>query len=370
VSDNRISNLAKILVEYCIDVQPGDRVALMASTLASPLMLELQREVLRAGGHPHTQLSIPGSNYIFFTEANEAQLEYVSPVAELYLTEFEGLIQLASQANTKELSNIEPSRQAIQAKAIAPLMKAYMERTAEKKSKWAISMFPTPALAQDAEMSLAEFENFVYAATYADCDDPVGEWKRIHNEQQKIVDWLKGKQEVVVEGPNAELKMSIEGRNFINADGVDNMPSGEIFTSPVEDSMNGWIRFTYPAVERGREVAGVELKIENGKAIEATAEKNEEFLKAMLEVDEGASIVGEFAIGTNERIDRFTKNILFDEKIGGTIHLALGAGFKEIGGTNESGLHWDMICDMKDGGRIIVDGELFYDSGKFVIDLD
>ena len=370
MADQRISNLAKILVKYCIDVQPGDRVALMASTPASPLMLELQREVLRAGGHPHTRLSIPGSSYIFFTEASEEQLEYVSPVTMMYLQDFEGLIQIYSQANTKELSNIDPSRQALQAKAMAPLMKAYMDRAANKEIKWAISIFPTAALAQDAEMSLTEFEDFVYAANYADRDDPVAEWKRIHEEQQKLVDWLKGKKEIVVEGPNAELKMSIEGRDFINADGVDNMPSGEIFTSPVEDSMQGWIRFSYPAIEGGREVTGVELKIEAGKVIEATAEKNEQFLKAMLEVDEGAPVVGEFAIGTNKNIDRFTKNILFDEKLGGTIHLALGAGFKEIGGTNESGLHWDMICDMKDGGKILVDGELFYDSGEFVIDLE
>jgi aminopeptidase len=367
VTDKRISNLARTLVEYCVDVQPGDRVALVASTLASPLILELQRHVLRAGGHPHTRLYIPGSNYIYFTEASEEQLQYISPVTKMYLEEFEGLIQVYSQANTKELSNIDPSRQALQAKAMAPLMKTYMDRAAEKQIKWALSIFPTNALAQDAEMSRAEFEDFVYAATYADTDDPVGAWQRIHAEQQVLVDWLKGKQELIVTGPNAELKMSIEGRDFINSDGVDNMPSGEIFTSPVEDTMEGWIRFTYPAIEGGREVTGVELKIEGGKVVEAHAEKNEEFLKAMLEVDEGASIVGEFAIGTNKQINRFTKNILFDEKLGGTIHLALGAGFKEIGGTNESGVHWDMICDMKAGGKIVVDGELFYDSGEFVI---
>jgi aminopeptidase len=325
--------------------------------------------VLRAGGHPHTRLNLPGSNYIFYTEANDDQLNYVSPVTKMYFEEFEGLIQIYSQANTKELSNINPERQAMQAKAIAPLMKAYMDRAAKKQIKWAISLFPTAALAQDAEMSLAEYEDFDYAATYADSDDPVGAWKRIHDEQQKLVDWLHGRKEVVVDGPNVELTMSIEGRDFINADGVDNMPSGEIFTSPVEDSMEGWIRFTYPAIEGGREVTGVELKIEGGKVVEASAEKNEEFLKAMLEVDEGASIVGEFAIGTNHQINRFTKNILFDEKLGGTIHIALGAGFKEVGGTNESGVHWDMICDMKEGGKIIVDGDLFYDSGEFVVDV-
>lgn len=369
MTDKRISNLARILVNYCVDVQPGDRVVLMASTLASPLVLELQREVLRAGGHPHTRLTIPGSSYIYYTEASDEQLQYISPVTEMYMGEFEGLIQVYSQANTKELSNVDPERQAISARAMAPLMKRYMEREAAKEVKWALSLFPTAALAQDAEMSLSKFEDFVYAATYADSDDPVGAWRRIAEEQQKLIDWLKGKHEVIVDAPNAELKLSIEGRDFINGDGTDNMPSGEIFTSPVEDSTEGWIRFTYPAVEQGREVTGVELQIEAGTVIEARAEKNEDFLKAMLDVDKGASMVGEFAMGTNKKIDRFTRNILFDEKLGGTIHLALGAGFKEIGGTNESGLHWDMICDMKDGGKILVDGELFYDSGEFVINL-
>lgn len=181
------------------------------------------------------------------------------------------------------------------------------------------------------------------------------------------MDWLSGKDEVVVKGPNVDLKLSIKGRNFINSDGKTNMPSGEIFTGPVEDSVEGWVRFTYPAIRLGREVEGIELKFEKGKVVEATAEKNEPFLLEMLEVDEGARYVGEFAIGTNKRINRFIKNMLFDEKTGGTIHMALGAGYPQTGSVNKSGIHWDMICDMRDGGQIYVDGELFYEAGEFKI---
>jgi aminopeptidase len=286
---------------------------------------------------------------------------------KLAFEEFECLASLYGLANTKALTRIDPAKQGRVAKAQADLMKRYMERAATGELKWVVTMFPTNAHAQDAEMSLAEFEDYIYSTMFVDTDDPVKEWRKIYDEQQRYVDWLSGKDELVVKGPNVDLTLSIKDRGFINADGVDNMPSGEIFTSPVEDSVNGWIRFTYPAIEMGREVEGIELKIEKGKVVEATAEKNEAFLLEMLDVDEGARYVGEFAIGTNKRINRFIKNILYDEKIGGTIHMALGAGFEEIGGKNKSGIHWDMICDMRDGGQIFVDGELFYESGEFKV---
>jgi aminopeptidase len=230
-----------------------------------------------------------------------------------------------------------------------------------------VAIFPTQAYAQDAEMSLAEFEDYVYSTTYADAEDPVAMWQKIHDEQQRLVDWLAGKKHVEVKGPDIDLKLSIEGRTFENADGEKNMPSGEIFTSPVEDSANGWVRFTYPAVSSGREVEGIELHFEDGKVVEASAKKNQDFLLRMLDTDPGARYLGEFAVGTNKKINRFIKNILFDEKIGGTIHMAVGYGFPETGSVNESAIHWDMICDMRDGGQIFVDGELIYESGEFKI---
>ncbi len=367
MADYRVENQAKIIVEYCLSVKPKDRVAVIGSTLAEPLMLAMQREVYRAGGYPHLIATFPGADYIRFSEANDNQLEYVSPIMKMAFEEFECLASLYSMANTRALTNIDPAKQGRVVKAQAEIMKRYMERAATGELKWAVTMFPTNAHAQDAEMSLAEFEDYVYSTMYADTDDPVKEWRRIHDEQQHYVAWLSGKKKLVVKGPNVDLTLSIKDRAFINADGVDNMPSGEIFTSPIEDSTEGWIRFTYPAIEMGRQVEGIELKIEKGKVVKATAKKNEAFLLEMLEVDKGARYVGEFAIGTNKRINRFIKNILYDEKIGGTIHMALGAGFEEIGGKNKSGIHWDMICDMRDGGQIFVDGELFYESGEFKV---
>lgn len=217
-------------------------------------------------------------------------------------------------------------------------------------------------------MSLREYEDFVYSACFCDQEDPVARWQEVHERQERLIAWLKGKREVRISGPNADLTLSIEGRTFINSDGHHNMPCGEIFTAPVEDSARGWVRFTYPAITGGREVEGIELWFEDGRVVRATARKNEEYLLQMLEADPGARYLGEFAIGTNYNIRRFTKNILFDEKIGGSFHLALGAGYPETGSRNESAIHWDMICDMRDGGEIWVDGELFYRNGEFVVE--
>jgi aminopeptidase len=214
-------------------------------------------------------------------------------------------------------------------------------------------------------MSLSEFEDFVYSATFADQPDPIQLWRNLEANQQKYVDWLKGKRDVHVVGPNCDLKLSIAERTFINSSGTHNMPSGEIFTGPVEDSVNGWVRFTYPAIRHGRSVEGVTLKFENGRIVDATATKNEEFLLSQLNIDAGARYLGEFAIGTNFGITRFTGNILFDEKIGGTIHMAAGRGYPETGSKNESAIHWDFICDMRTDSQIVVDGDLLYKDGQF-----
>jgi aminopeptidase len=228
------------------------------------------------------------------------------------------------------------------------------------------TQFPTNANAQDAEMSLREYEDFVYGACLPDMDDPVGYWHRFSGWQEKIVKWLKGKEKVHVIGPETDLRLSIAGRGFINCDGRRNMPDGEVFTSPVEDSVEGQVYFSYPAIYQGREVTGVRLWLENGRVVKATAEKSEDFLLQTLDTDEGSRYVGEFAIGTNEGITRFTRSILFDEKINGSFHMALGRGFPGAGGKNESAIHWDMVCDLRDGGEIWVDDELLYKDGRLV----
>jgi aminopeptidase len=265
------------------------------------------------------------------------------------------------------LSAIDPSRQQIAQVAQSELMGVYMERSAAGELRWVGTLYPTNAHAQEADMSLEAFENFVFRACHADKEDPVAEWLAVRAVQQQLVDWLLGKEIVTVKGPNVDLQLSIAGRTFINSDGKRNMPSGEIFTGPVEESANGWVRFSYPAIVAGREVSGVELRFEDGNVVEAKAQKNEEFLLKTLDTDAGARYLGEFAVGTNYAIDRFTKSILYDEKIGGTIHMALGRGYPETGSKNVSAIHWDMICDMRDGGQIWVDDELFYDSGEFVV---
>jgi aminopeptidase len=365
--DVRTERLAKLLVGYSVDVQPGESVAIMASPLAADLVRGIYEQILRQGGHPLVYLELPGVNEIFFRCANEAQLKHINPVEEMVIAEFDALIKIRSAANTRELSEIDPQRQTIHSKARAPLLRRYMERGATGDLKWSSTLFPTAAYALEADMSLRDYEAFVYGACFCDREDPIAAWQEVHDKQARVIDWLEGKKDVKVAGPNADLTLSIAGRTFINSDGHHNMPSGEVYTGPVEDSANGWVRYTYPAVTGGRVVEGIELWFEDGEVVKATAKKNETYLHQMLETDEGARYLGEFAIGTNFGIQRFTKQILFDEKIGGSFHTAVGAGYPETGSQNRSAIHWDMICDMREGGEIWIDGELFYQNGKFVI---
>ena len=365
--DIRTERLAHVLVDYSVNVQPGDRVAIMSEPQAASLVRAVFERVLERGGHPITTVSLPGLDEIFYRRANDAQLTFVDPVRKMVIEEFEALISIRAATNTRALSGIDPARQAQHSKAMASLLQRYMERGASGELKWCGTLFPTPAYAQEADMSLREYEEFVYGTCFCDKEDPVAEWERVHDEQQLVIDWLKGKNRVEVSGPNADLNLSIAGRTFINSDGHHNMPSGEVFTGPVEDSANGWVRFTYPAITGGRVVEGIELWFEDGKVVKATAQKNEDYLLQMLDTDERSRYLGEFAIGTNYGIKKFTKNILFDEKIGGSFHMAVGAGYPETGSINRSSIHWDMICDMRDGGEIRVDGELLYKNGQFVI---
>ena len=254
-------------------------------------------------------------------------------------------------------------------RANEPITRIFMDRSASGALKWSVALFPTQAHAQDAEMSLTEYEDFVFNACMPDPVDPVGYWRRIHKQQQKICDWLLDKENVHLKGTDIDLTLSIKGRKFVNCACEKNVPDGEIFTGPVENSVNGTVCFSYPAIYAGREVEGVRLWFENGRVIKATATKNEDFLLKTLDTDEGSRFVGEFAIGTNEGITQFTREILFDEKIGGSFHLALGSGYPETGSVNRSAIHWDMICDLRSGGEIWVDETLLYKNGKFVLDL-
>ncbi len=367
VSDPRIEKLATVLVNYCTSVQPGDWVVVRSDVVALPLVEAVVDQIARAGGNPTVLLNSDGLDEAFLRAAGPEQLSWLSPLDELMAEQVDVRIAIHAASNTRALSGVDPQQQQIYQKARRKFSQRYMQRSAEGTHRWTLTNFPCQAFAQEADMSLRDYEQFVYAATYTDQPDPVACWQQVHDTQQRLVEWLAGKEQVVVRGPNVDLTLSIAGRTFANSDGKRNMPSGEIFTGPVEDSVNGWVRFTYPAIRGGREVEGVEFRFEAGKVIHASATKNEEYLLSQLDSDVGARYLGEFAIGTNYQIQRFTKSILYDEKIGGTIHMAVGAGYPETGSRNQSSVHWDFICDMRTDSEIWVDGELFYRNGQFQV---
>jgi aminopeptidase len=367
MTDLRLKKLAQVLVNYSVGVKPGDVTIITGNIIALPLFNEVLAEVLQAGGHPIIRMGSDILQETTFRYSSNEQLEWISPIEKYALEEANVLISLRASENTRALSSIDPLKQQTSKMARRDLMATYMKRSAEGSFRWTLTNYPCQAYAQDADMSLREYENFVFKATFCDKDDPVSEWQKVHDEQERLVQWLKGKNFVEVRSPNAELTLSIEDRIFINSDGKKNMPSGEIFTGPVEDSCNGWVKFTYPVVTAGREIEGVYLEFKDGKVVKASAEKNEEYLITQLDTDEGSRYLGEFAIGTNYGIDRFTKNILYDEKIGGSFHMAVGKGYPETGSVNDSAIHWDMICDMRVDSEVLVDGDLFYKNGKFQV---
>ena len=369
MQDPRIDKLAAVLVSYSVEVQPGDKVLIRGDTSASPLLKAVYAKVLQAGGHPLVWASLPGTDELLFHYASDEQLRFIPEPLKLVVETYDVSIHVRGVENTKALSNIDPVRMVQHNRAFAELLETTMQRSAKGEFRWVGTIFPTNGYAQDAEMSLSEYEDFVYTACMPDIDDPIGHWRCFSDWQQKIVDWLKGKERVHVIGPETDLRLNIAGRTFANSDGKRNMPSGEVFTGPVENSAEGHVYFSYPAIYQGREVTGVRLWFERGRVVKATAEKNEVFLRQVLDTDEGARYLGELAIGTNKGISRFTGQILFDEKIHGSIHLAVGRGYPETGSENASAIHWDMICDMREGGEIWVDDELFYKDGEFTIEL-
>ena len=367
MADPRIVAVADILVNYSTRIQPGDLVAITGSTETVPMVQAVYQKVLEAGGHPLVITEIPGIQELFFEFAGDEQLTFISPVERLILNEFDATIGVRGAVNTKALSNVDPARQAKRQAARRELTETFMRRSADGSLRWVGTLFPTNAHAQDAEMSLREYEDFVYAACLVDAPDPVAAWQKVAEDQARLIEYLSDKDEVHILNEHTDLTLSIKGRSFVNADGKHNFPDGEIFTGPVEDSVNGTVTFDFPAITAGREVEGVRLRFEDGRVVEASARKNEAFLHEMLKTDEGAPYLGEFAFGANYGIQRFTKNILFDEKIGGTVHMALGAGYPETGSQNKSAIHWDMICDLRHGGEVYVDGELFQKDGQFVV---
>jgi len=363
-----MEKLANLIVNYSTAVKPGDKVWIRGEVGGAPLMMEMYKKVLQAGGLPFITPELDAMKPALLKYGTNDQVAYVpTGVKNLYETS-DVMIVIRAEQNTHALSGAAPQAMVNWSRGRSETQRIYMERAARGELRWALTLFPTQAYAQDADMSLEDYADFVYDACMPDQADPVGYWRKVSARQEKIISWLKGKKSVHVLGKDTDLRLSIAGRPFINCDCKLNIPDGEIFCGPVEDSAEGYVTYSYPAIYNSREVTGVHLEFEKGRVVKASALKNEEFLLKTLDTDEGARGLGEFAIGTNEGIQKFTQ-ILFDEKIGGSFHMALGHGYPEAGTQNkDSAIHWDMICDLRDGGQIWVDDQLLYENGKFVIE--
>ena len=367
MADPRVETVARILVDYSVKVRPNQLVRITGAPEGAPLVLAVYQKVLERGAHPFLQLELDEAEELLYRYASDAQLDYVPPFRKDIIEQIDAAVGIWTDVNTKQLSSADPAKQSRRAAALRPLSDRFLDRAATKELRWTGTVYPTQAFAQDAEMSLREFEDFVYSGCLVHEPDPIKAWKKISREQQRVVDWLNKAKRIHVVGPDTDLKLEVTGRKWENCDGHENFPDGEIFTGPVEDSVNGHIRYTYPACAYGREVEDVRLQFKDGKVVKATAAKNEDFLLKMLKTDKGARYLGEFAFGTNYGIQRFTKNTLFDEKIGGSIHLALGKGYPETGSKNKSAIHWDMVCDLRKGGEVRVDNTPFLKDGKILI---
>jgi len=378
VRDSRLDKLAKVIVEYSTGIKPGQLVRITGDPVALPLLEAIYEACLKAGANAFLKCSPDTLAEMFYEHASDDQLKFVNPVALYEIENIDVSISLWAETNTKSLTRVDPKRQGKASAARKPIFKVFMERAAKAKGdpeklNWCGTLYPTLASAQDAEMSLRQYEDFVFSAGHLDKEDPVAIWREIEARQQKVVDYLQGKKALHFKTNNGtDLHVNVEGSTWINCAGHENFPDGEVFTGPnlkaKDGGVNGIVRYSFPAVHNGREVHDIELTFEKGKVVKAKASKNEDFLKEMLAMDEGASNLGEIAIGTNYNITEYSKNTLFDEKIGGTFHAAVGAGYPESGNNNESGLHWDMVCDLRTGGTVSIDGEVFSRDGKFVFE--
>lgn len=367
--DVRIEKMADVIINYSLEVKPGERILLRAtSPAAEPLIQALYQAALRAGAEAFTYIHLRDEDSLAMAATgNPDLLAAINPMLKLMYETCEAIVRVEASENPRALSDYPPERQRARLQAASSVMSIQMEREGQGILRRCTTQFPTQGYAQAAGMSLQQYQEFVYRACKLHLADPVAGWRELEQMQQRLVDYLNGKKQLHVRGQNIDLSMSIEGRQFLNASGKINFPDGEIFTGPVEDSVNGWVQFTYPAYYHDNEVVGARLTFEHGLVTQATAEKNEPFLRHTLDTDPGARRLGEFAIGANQDIQRFTGSILFDEKIGGTVHMALGQGYPQTGSVNHSAIHWDLICDMRDSSEIWADGVLFYRNGQFLI---
>lgn len=364
MQDPRIVRWAQALIQYCLSVQAGETVGIQSSLLAMPLVEAVYQEVVRCGASPLLLLSTERLEEILLREGNDEQVRRSAYLQEVMAEDVDAILSIRAEENSRTLTAIPPARVRLRGKATSAI---YIQREQREQFRWALTRYPTNALAQDANMSLKDFEEFVFEVCHLNDSDPIERWRELGKEQQRLVDWLAGHSQVHILGAGTDLTLSIEGRTFVNSDGRHNFPSGEFFTSPVEQSANGTILYDIPSLIHGHLIEGIQLIFQDGKVVQAHATQGQEYLEMMLATDEGARYLGEFAFGNNARITHAIRNTLFDEKIGGTVHLALGDSFPEAGGVNRSAVHWDMICDLRKEGEVWVDGTLFLKDGKIVI---
>ena len=366
MADQRLNKLAKLLVEYSVEVKEGDIVYVCADEVATPWVIEVVKEATKKGAHVEYTLESDEIKEIQLKYGSEKQLKSGNMIYESILSKADVWLTAWGNRNTRMLSRIDSNKLKIHQQGASVWRKIYSDRTGDGSLRWCGTQYPTYADAQEASMSMSEYEDFVYGAGLLDSEDPVSEWKKISKEQDRWVKYLDSKSSLHIVSEGTDIMIGINGRKWINCYGKQNFPDGEIFTSPLENNINGYITFSFPGIFAGRQIEGIKLEVKDGKVINAWANKGEELLKSLLETDEGSSFFGEVAIGTNYGIKDFTSNMLFDEKIGGTVHMAIGDSMPEAGGKNKSSLHWDMLCDMRNGGKIYADGELFYENGKFI----
>ena len=355
------ARFADLLAGYCLDVQPGQEVLVRSTTLAAPLLLECQRAILERDAWPLLRVEIPGATAAHYRHAGDRHLDTFPEVARAEAKKAHAQLGIQAPENTRALAGIDPDRLARATRARRPL------REQTLKKRWCWTLWPTQAGAQQASMNLADFEAFVERALFLDQPDPERSWGELRAFQQKLIELLRGAEELRIEAPGTNIALDVKGRAWVNSDGKRNMPSGEVFTGPHEASATGIVRFDVPSSPAGVDVAGVKLQFEEGLVVGASAERGEDYLQRALQTDAGARRLGEIGIGTNFGIDRAIGATLFDEKIGGTVHLALGRSYPETGGKNESALHWDLICDLRSDGRLSADGEIVMQDGRFAL---
>ena len=364
--DPRYERLAEVVLDHSLALKPGQVLRIEAEAVAAPLFLPLHREAIKRGAHAYAAIDLGGLKELLVAHGSEDQLSFVSPIALRELDTIDAAITVWSETNTRSFSRADAERRKRQLAADQQLAMRRRDRISRGEIRWCGTLCPTDAHAQDADMSLEEYEDFVFRACHVLDSDPVGHWRRIGERLQARAAELGTVRELRIVGEDTDLAVVVEGRTWRPAYGIQNLPDGEVYTSPVETGINGTIRFGFPAIFGGREVDDARLRFEDGRVVASEAAGGEPYLKALLGMDEGAAAAGEIAFGLNYEIDRFTRNILFDEKIGGTMHLALGMGFEDLGGRNRSALHLDLICDLRREGEVYADGELIWRSGSFL----